>query len=69
MKNIVKLENYYFPDVLPANLGEFIDYYNNKRYHEALGNVTPADIYFEGAKKIKIQRHEIKTKTLKKGGK
>ena len=44
MKNIVKLENYFFPDELRAKLAEFVDYYNNKRYHEALGNVTPVFI-------------------------
>jgi transposase InsO family protein len=65
MKNIVKLENYFFPDELRAKLAEFVDYYNNQRYHEALGNVTPADVYFGRAKQIKIQRQEIKMKTLK----
>ncbi len=65
MKNIVKLENYFFPDELRAKLAEFVDYYNNQRYHEALGNVTPADVYFGRAKQIKIHRQEIKMKTLK----
>ena len=65
MKNIVKLENYFFPDELRAKLAEFVDYYNKQRYHEALGNVTPADVYFGRAKQIKIQRQEIKMKTLK----
>ena len=65
MKNIVKLENYFFPDDLRAKLAEFVDYYNNQRYHEALGNVTPSDVYFGRAKQIKMQRQEIKIKTLK----
>ncbi len=65
MKNVVKLENYFFPDELRAKLAEFVDYYNNKRYHEALGNVTPADVYFGRAKKLKMQRQETKMKTLK----
>ncbi len=65
MKNIVKLENYFFPDDLRAKLAEFVDYYNNHRYHEALGNVTPADVYFGRAKQIKMQRQETKMKTLK----
>ena len=65
MKNVVKLENYFFPDELRAKLAEFVDYYNNKRYHEALGNVTPEDVYFGRAKQIKMQRQEIKMKTLK----
>lgn len=65
MKNIVKLENYFFPDDLREKLTEFVDYYNNQRYHEALGNVTPADVYFGKAKQIKMQRQETKMKTLK----
>lgn len=65
MKNVIKLENYFFPDELRAKLAEFVDYYNNKRYHEALGNVTPSDVYFGRAKKIKMQRQETKIKTLK----
>ena len=65
MKNIVKLENYFFPDDLRAKLAEFVDYYNNHRYHEALGNVTPADVYFGRAKQIKMQRQETKMKILK----
>jgi hypothetical protein len=46
MKNVVKLENYYFPWELEAALRDFVAYYNNQRYHEALDNVTPADAYF-----------------------
>ena len=65
MKNIVKLENYFFPDELRAKLAEFVEYYNNRRYHEALGNVTPADVYFGRAKNIKMKRLETKMKTLK----
>jgi len=65
MKNIVKLEHYFSPDELRARLAEFVDYYNNERYHEALGNVTPADVYFGRAEQIKMQRQQMKMKTLK----
>ena len=65
MKNVVKLENYFFPDDLRAKLAEFVDYYNNKRYHESLGNVTPADVYFGRDKDLLNRRSEIKIKTLK----
>ena len=30
-------------DLEVATLG-FLDYYNNRRYHKALGNVTPDDV-------------------------
>jgi len=36
MKNIVKLENYYLPGDLINRLEEFVEYYNNVRYHESL---------------------------------
>ena len=65
MKNVVKLENYFYPDELRAALESFVHYYNNERYHESLGNMTPADVYFGRAMHIKSNRHQIKMKTLK----
>jgi transposase InsO family protein len=46
MKNVVKLRNYYYPWELDQAIEAFIEYYNNQRYHEALDNLTPADVYF-----------------------
>jgi hypothetical protein len=46
MKNRVLLENYYLPGDLEQQIKAFVEYYNNHRYHESLGNVTPADVYF-----------------------
>jgi putative transposase len=46
MKNRILLENYYLPGQLQRSIGEFVDYYNNCRYHESLDNLTPADVYF-----------------------
>ena len=40
MKNRVLLENYYLPGDLERQIGAFVDYYNNERYHESLNNVT-----------------------------
>jgi len=64
MKNVVKLENYYSPSELKAAIGKFVDYYNNERYHESIGNMTPSDMYFGRAKEVKTRREKIKHKTL-----
>ena len=36
MKSVVKLQAYYFPWELEAALRDFVQYYNNERYHESL---------------------------------
>ena len=64
MKNVVKLQNYYFPWELEQELSRFVDYYNNHRYHESLNNVTPADVYFGRNREILTKRDQIKRKTL-----
>jgi transposase InsO family protein len=64
MKNVVKLENYYFPWELEAALRDFVAYYNNERYHESLDNVTPADAYFGRRYKVLSERGRIKRRTM-----
>ncbi len=64
MKNVVKLDNYYFPSALEQEITRFVEYYNNQRYHESLDNCTPADVYFGRYKKIITERQIIKQKTL-----
>lgn len=66
MKNTIKLDHYYSPEELKRALGNFIYYYNNLRYHEALGNLTPASVYNGEAQKILQQREKTKLATLKK---
>ena len=64
MKNVINLENYYYPWELEKRLGEFVTYYNHERYHESIDNLTPADVYAGRRKKILNKREEIKQKTL-----
>ena len=64
LKNRVLLENYYLPGDLEGQIGAFVDHYNNYRYHESLGNVTPADTYFGRDTAIIERRNRIKKQTI-----
>jgi putative transposase len=64
MKNILSLKNYYSPEELEYQIGVFVEYYNNLRYHEALNNVTPSDVYYGRDQKILTRREKIKKKTM-----
>ena len=64
MKNVVKLQHYYFPSELEGALKDFGDYYNNERYHESLCNVTPADCYFGRQYAVLSERSKIKRRTM-----
>jgi transposase InsO family protein len=66
MKNRVLLENYFLPGDLERQIGAFVDYYNNRRYHESLGNLTPADVYNGRDAKILKIPEEIKKQTIQK---
>jgi len=64
MKNVVKLEHYYFPWELERAIEEWVAHYNHERYHESLDNVTPADVYQGKRNDILDQRSIIKSRTL-----
>jgi len=64
LKNQILLENYYLPGQLNARLAEFVDYYNSRRYHESLNNLTPADVYFGRGQTILSRREKVKLKTI-----
>jgi putative transposase len=64
MKNQILLENYYLPGQLEQRLAEFVDYYNSRRYHESLNNLTPADVYFGRGQTILTRREKTKLKTI-----
>lgn len=65
MKNRVLLENYFLPGDLERQIGAFVDHYNNRRYHESLANLTPADVYHGRSAKILKTREEIKKQTIR----
>jgi len=66
MKNVIKLDNYYSPDDLIKAIKEFVEYYNNERYHESHRNLTPADVYFGRDKKNLKKEAKSKRKYYRK---
>jgi transposase InsO family protein len=64
LKNRVLLENYYLPGELEAQVEAFVGHYNHRRYHESLGNLTPADVYFGRGQTILLKRERIKRETI-----
>jgi transposase InsO family protein len=64
MKNVVKLQNYYSPSQLAEAIDDFVEYYNNQRYHESLENMTPVSIYYGKEKEVQSKREKIKRETM-----
>jgi transposase InsO family protein len=66
MKNVVRLENHYSPWELERAVARFVTYYNHERLHEAIGNVTPDDMYHGRQRAILSRREKIKRLTLER---
>ena len=64
MKNQVLLENYYLPGDLECSINRFVEYYNHKRYHESLKNLTLADVFTGTGQQILDTRSKIKIETM-----
>jgi transposase InsO family protein len=64
LENRILLENYFLPGDLRQKIDAFVEQHNNRRYHESLQNLTPADVYFGRGQTILKQRERIKRKTI-----
>jgi len=55
---------YELPSQLERAIADFVDYYNYRRYHKALGNVTPADVLYGRREEILERRKEVQIQTI-----
>ena len=61
LKNRIVLENYYLPGDLDAQIEAFVADYNHRRYHESIGHLTPADVYFGRGQIILLRERKDQT--------
>jgi putative transposase len=64
LKREVNQLPYELPSQLERAIADFVDYYNYRRYHKALGNVTPADVLYGRREKIMERRKEVQIQTI-----
>ena len=55
---------YELPGQLERAIADFVEYYNYRRYHKALGNVMPADVLYGRRKQIQQRRKEVQIQTI-----
>ena len=54
------------PSDLEAAIVAFVSYYNYRRYHKALGNVTPSDVLKGRREEILRHRKEVQAQTIER---
>ena len=65
MKNVIKLNHYFCPSELEEAIEQWVEYYNERRFHESLDNFTPRDVYLGLSDQIKKIREITKQKSIK----
>jgi len=64
IKGEINLVPYGMPVELKEAIKEFVEYYNYRRYHEGLGDVTPYAVYTGRYLEVIQRRKEAKSRTL-----
>ena len=64
LKREVNQLPYELPSHLEQAIADFVEYYNHRRYHKALGNVTPADVLYGRREEILQRRKEVRRQTI-----
>ena len=64
IKREVNQVPYELPGQLEMAIADFVDYYNYRRYHKALGNVMPADVLYGRRGQILQYRKEVQIQTI-----
>jgi putative transposase len=64
LKKEVNQLPYEIPSRLERAIADFVDYYNYRRYHKALSNVTPADVLYGRREAILQRRKEVQIQTI-----
>ena len=64
LKRDVNQVPYDVPRELEVAIGKFVDFYNYRRYHKALKDITPADMLAGRQNEILGKRREVKDRTI-----